>query len=137
LALSELHREAHQIEHTLSKEVEARLQSEMADPRLCPHGNPLPGFEGEVSQWISLSAINAGSSVVVKRIHENIEDDYERLSFLEKEGLIPGARILVEEVLAFNETIRIKVNNKDVVLGLRLADQIFVAEDPENNQVQS
>jgi Fe2+ transport system protein FeoA len=43
----------------------------------------------------------------------------------------------VQEVLAFNETIRIKVNNKDVVLGLRLADQIFVAEDPENNQRQS
>lgn len=137
LPLAELHREAHQIEHTLSKEVEARLQSEMADPRLCPHGNPLPGFEGEVSQWIPLSSINAGSGVVVKRIHENIEDDYERLSFLEKEGLIPGARILVEEVLTFNETIRIKVNKKDVVLGLRLADRVFVAQDPEYNQVQS
>lgn len=137
LPLSELHREAHQIEHSISKEVEERLQLEMEDPRLCPHGNPLPGFEEDVRQWIPLSKANAGSIVIVKRIHENIEEDYERLSFLEQEGLIPGASIYVEELLSFNETIRIKIDDKDVILGLRLADQIFVAEEPNHLPDQS
>jgi len=137
LPLSELHREAHQIEHSISKEVEERLQLEMEDPRLCPHGNPLPGFEGDVRQWVPLSKVNAGSIVIVKRIHENIEEDYERLSFLEQEGLIPGASIYVEELLSFNETIRIKIDDKDVILGLRLADQIFVSEEPNQLPDQS
>jgi DtxR family transcriptional regulator, Mn-dependent transcriptional regulator len=43
LPLSELYREAHQIEHAVSSEVAERLQLEMEDPMFCPHGNPLPG----------------------------------------------------------------------------------------------
>lgn len=127
LPLSELHREAHQIEHTLSPEVEERLQSEMQDPRFCPHGNPLPGFEEEVSHLRKLSVLGAGEEGTIRRIHENIEDDYERLSFLDEKGLMPGAEIKVEEVLPFNETIRVKVDDQDVVLGLTLAEEIFVS----------
>ena len=134
LPLSELHREAHQIEHTLSPDVEERLQSEMQDPRFCPHGNPLPGFEEEVSHLRKLSLLNEGEKGIIRRIHENIEDDYERLSFLDKRGLMPGAEIMVEEVLPFNETIKIMVEDQPVVLGLTLAEEIFVSgihQDPE------
>ena len=134
LPLSELHREAHQIEHTLSPDVEERLQSEMQDPRFCPHGNPLPGFEEEVSHLRKLSLLNEGEKGIIRRIHENIEDDYERLSFLDNKGLMPGAEIKVEEVLPFNETIKILVEDQTVVLGLTLAEEIFVSNihhDPE------
>jgi DtxR family Mn-dependent transcriptional regulator len=131
LPLSEIHREAHQIEHTLSPEVEERLQSEMEDPRFCPHGNPLPGFEDAVSQWQPLSTFAAGAQVVLRRIHENLENNYERLSFLEKNGLKPGALIHVEEVLPFNETMRITIDHHSVVLGLTLADQLYVEYFPE------
>lgn len=126
LPLSEIHREAHQIEHTLSLEVEERLQFEMEDPRLCPHGNPMPGFEEAVSQWHPLSQFEEGAQVVLQRIHENLENEYERLSYLEANGLKPGALILVEEVLSFNETMRIKVNHKNVILSFTLAGQLFV-----------
>jgi len=127
LPLSELHREAHQIEHTLSPDVEERLQLEMQDPRFCPHGNPLPGFEEEVSHLRKLSLLNEGEKGIIRRIHENIEDDYERLSFLDNKGLMPGAEIMVEEVLPFNETIKIVVEDRPVVLGLTLAEEIFVS----------
>lgn len=127
LPLSELHREAHQIEHTLSPDVEERLQSEMQDPRFCPHGNPLPGFEEEVSHLRKLSLLNEGEKGIIRRIHENIEDDYDRLSFLDNKGLMPGAKITVEEVLPFNETIKIMVEDQPVVLGLTLAEEIFVS----------
>lgn len=126
LPLSEIHREAHQIEHTLSPEVEERLQSEMEDPRVCPHGNPLPGFEDAVSQWQPLSQIEQGALVILQRIHENLEDQYEILSFLEANALHPGAEIRVEEVLPFNETMRISVGHKTVILGLTLAELLYV-----------
>jgi DtxR family Mn-dependent transcriptional regulator len=126
LPLSEIHREAHQIEHTLSPEVEERLQSEMEDPRVCPHGNPLPGFEDAVSQWQPLSQVEQGALVILQRIHENLEDQYEILSFLEANALQPGAEIRVEEVLPFNETMRISVGRKTVILGLTLAERLYV-----------
>jgi DtxR family Mn-dependent transcriptional regulator len=126
LPLSELHREAHQIEHTLSSDVAERLQSEMEDPRLCPHGNPMPGFEGDVSQWQPLNQVAAGSEVILQRIHEHLEGQYEQLSFLEANGLEPGAHICVEEVLPFNETMQMRVKGHQVVLGLGLAGLLFV-----------
>ncbi len=127
LPFSELHREAHQIEHTISSEVEQRLQSEMEDPRFCPHGNPLPGYEDAVSEWLALSGIEPGVEVILQRIHENLEDQYDSLSFLESQGLMPGVRIRVIEVLPFNETIQVQVNDRQVILGTRLANQLYVS----------
>jgi len=126
LPLSELHREAHQIEHTLSPDVEARLQSEMEDPRVCPHGNPLPGFEDEVGRWQPLNQVSAGEEVVLQRIHDNLEGHYEQLRFLESRGLKPGVRVRVEAVLPFNETMEISVEGQPVTLGINLAGLLFV-----------
>ena len=128
LPLSDLHREAHQIEHTLSAEVEERLISEMDDPSLCPHGNPLPGHEDVVSLWTPLSEVAPGRSVVIRRIHENLEDQYESLAFLDSHGLMPGAKCEVCEVLSFNETILVVIDQQEVVLGLKLASNIFVSD---------
>ncbi|MCB2209784.1 metal-dependent transcriptional regulator [bacterium] len=127
LPLSELHREAHQIEHTLSPEVAERLQAEMEDPRFCPHGNPLPGYEAEADQWVPLSEIAPGSNVIVRRIQENLEEDYAILSFLETKGVIPGAALFVIEALPFNETIKVQIKDRDLTLGLNLASGIFVS----------
>ena len=134
LPFSELHREAHHIEHTLSSEVEERLKTEMDDPRFCPHGNPLPGFENEVSQWQPLSQVSVDQDVVLRRIHENIEDQYESLSFLEANGLTPGTRICVIDRLLFNETMRILVGGNPVTLGLNLADLLYVELMPGSDQ---
>ena len=127
LPLAELHREAHHIEHTLSPEVAERLQEEMDDPRFCPHGNPLPGFEAEADQWQPLSQVPTGQQVMLTRIQENLEDDYAVLSFLEEKGLVPGAYLVVKEKLPFNETIEVRIEDQKVVLGLRLANDIYVS----------
>ncbi len=128
LPLSELHREAHQIEHTISPEVTERLQSEMQDPMFCPHGNPLPGYEGEVTKWMRLSQLESGDEFILRRIHENLEDYYESLSFLEQNGIVPGAKGKVIETLPFNETIQLEVEDRYVIIGLGIANQIYVSE---------
>ena len=61
------------------------------------------------------------------RIQEKLESDYEMMTFLEVKGLIPGAELQVREILPFNETISVFVNGQEVILGLRLAEGIYVS----------
>jgi len=122
---SRIHEEAHQIEHTISDDIEARMQSNLDDPHLCPHGNPLPGYEHITADWIPLSEVAVGEEVTIRRIHENAEYDPDLLGFLEEKNLMPGIQIKVTEILPFNQTITIKVDNHDVILGYTTAQFIY------------
>lgn len=123
---SRIHAEAHQIEHVISDDIEAHMQSNLDDPRLCPHGNPLPGYEHITADWIPLTHISPGQSVIICRIHESAEGDPELLVFLEKNQIIPGKRVSITEVLPFNQTVTITMENQEVVLGFAVAQHIYV-----------
>ena len=123
---SQLHAEAHKIEHTISNDVADRLQTRLDDPKLCPHGNPLPGHESIVENWVPLTGVPEGDKAIIRRIHEVAEQNPEFLSFLEENDILPGTHITVEEILDFNETLSIRVDNKIVSLGLKAAEKVFV-----------
>ncbi len=61
------------------------------------------------------------------RIPEKLEGNYEMMTFLESKGLIPGAVLHVREILPFNETVGVLINGQEVILGLRLAEEIYVS----------
>lgn len=126
LSWSKLHDQAHHLEHGISNEVEQALLKELGDPELCPHGNPLPGYENTVSQWYPLMQVEKGKKVVIRRVHELAEETPELLSFLEENGLTLGKEVEVVEVLGFNQTITIKVADHLVTLGFPTARYIFV-----------
>ena len=90
LSWSKLHDQAHHLEHGISNEVEQALLKELGDPELCPHGNPLPGYENTVSQWYPLMQVEKGKKVVIRRVHELAEETPELLSFLEEKRPHPG-----------------------------------------------
>ncbi len=123
---SHVHAEAHQIEHTISDEIEAQMRSNLDDPQLCPHGNPLPGYEYVAAGWVALTSIVPGEKVIIRRIHETAEDDPELLHFLETNKIIPGIQAEVTEVLPFNQTISLKLGKRKVALGFPAAQYIFV-----------
>lgn len=126
LPWSKLHQEAHNLEHAISSEVETALFEELEHPLTCPHGNPLPGSEEAVSSWIPLTKISSNQRVIIKRIHELAEYSLELMSFLENKGLMPGAEVIVREVLPFNETIALEIQGQVITLGFSSARYIFV-----------
>jgi len=132
LPWSKLHREAHNLEHAISAEVETALFEQLERPQTCPHGNPLPGSEAAVSAWIPLTAAALNDLVVIKRVHELAEYDAELLAFLESKGLMPGAEVTVREVLPFNQTIALEVQGQAVTLGFASAHRIFVELQADN-----
>ena len=123
---SHIHTEAHQIEHTISAEMETQMRENLDDPQLCPHGNPLPGFEHVAAQWIPLTQLSQGDQVVIKRIHETAENNADLMAFLETHGIVPGVDAVIAEVLPFNQTITLTVGKQKVTLGFPAAQYIFV-----------
>jgi len=123
---SELHVEADQIEHTISDDIEDKMRTNLDNPHQCPHGNPLPGYEHLASDWLPLTSIRPGEMVTIRRIHETAEDNRELLRFLELNGIVPGRKAEVREVLDFNQTMSLRMGDKDISLGYPAAQFLFV-----------
>ncbi len=120
------HAEAHNIEHAVSEEIENQMRTNLGDPKTCPHGNPLPGYEYVAVDWTPLSEILPGETVVIRRIYEMGENQPELLNFLEENGIIPGATVQVTEVLPFNQTLSLKVKGRAISVGFSTAAFIYV-----------
>lgn len=132
LPWSKLHGEAHHLEHAISSMTEEALMEQLSNPETCPHGNPLPGYEDMVSDWVALTEIPVGEKVIIRRIHELAEENAHLLEYLEMKRIIPGAHVAVTEILPFNQTITVEVEKQPVTLGNTVARYIFVeTQKPE------
>ena len=126
LPWSKAHAEAHQMEHTISAETEAQLRASLDNPQVCPHGNPLPGYEQVTAGWVPLLDARPGERVVIRRIHESAEADLALMQFLEANAIAPGVRAEVAEILPFNQTVTLKVGARSLTLGFAAARSLFV-----------
>lgn len=125
LPWSKLHSEAHHLEHAISAMAESALMEQLGRPQTCPHGNPLPGYESAVSDWVPLLDLSSGEAATIRRIHELAEANTDLLSYLEKHQVLPGARVSVTEILPFNQTMTIEIGENQVTLGNAVAKYIF------------
>lgn len=125
LSFATAHREAGRWEHVMSDEVEAAMNRVLGSPSTCPHGNPIPGTEGNVGALIRLGEIGEGSEFTVKRIPEELEFTPGMLDFLESNGLVPGS---TGKVLALgNDGSRtVQVDGKNVAVDSYATSRIFV-----------
>lgn len=129
---SKVHEEAHRIEHTISDEIEARMREHLGDPHICPHGNPMPGYEHLTVHWKPLTEMQIGETGIMRRVHEMAEDRTTLMRFLESNHLVPGAQVRIVEKLPFNQTLDVEVKGKKITLGFIAARYIF-AEIVEGN----
>ncbi|MFB6193834.1 MAG: metal-dependent transcriptional regulator [Halobaculum sp.] len=97
----EVHAEADALEHHISEEFERRVAETLDDPRVDPHGDPIPGADlqppGE-EPTVALSACEAGDRVVVARVSDRDEAD---LAYLADAGITPGTTVEVTDVAPF------------------------------------
>ncbi|MGW4356508.1 iron dependent repressor, metal binding and dimerization domain protein [Nocardia sp. NPDC004582] len=101
-----VHAEACRWEHVMSEEVERRLVEVLNHPTTSPYGNPIPGLDelgidpaaGSEEKLVRLSDLPAGQSqaVVVRRLSEHIQTDPETINQLRQAGVVPDARVTVE-----------------------------------------
>jgi DtxR family transcriptional regulator, Mn-dependent transcriptional regulator len=123
---SRIHEEAHAIEHTITDDTLERMRGKLKDPHTCPHGNPLPGEEHMIDHWVNLSALKPGEGGILRRIHELAESNRELMAFLEANGLMPGTKVSMRDVMPFNQTLTLDVDGTPVVLGTATAEWLYV-----------
>jgi DtxR family transcriptional regulator, Mn-dependent transcriptional regulator len=121
----EVHAEAERLEHHVSDELEARMDSALGYPTTDPHGDPIPSAEGIIAEVAvnRLLDTTPGEEATVVRVSDR---DPEQLRYLGGLGLYPGAAVTVAEVLPFDGPIRLLVNNKEHIIGRPLAAAVYV-----------
>lgn len=126
---SEVHAEADDLEHAISDRVLERLDALLGHPTVDPHGDPIPSSKGKVHEphRVSLADCPLG---VPQRIARVIDQEPQFLQFVERQGLMPGATVIVQKRENAAEAVKIGVPRRESIsLGLVAAAKILV-EDP-------
>lgn len=123
---ADAHEEAHRIEHAVSPKVEERIMLILGHPTTCPHGNPFPGLPRPPT--VLLSSLEAGDERVIDGVQEEAEEDADLMRFLQQNALTPGTNVRVAEVAAYNSTITVEVDGRQVILGLPAASCVRVLD---------
>lgn len=122
-----VHEEAMRLEHSLTPEAEARLTTLLNDPETCPHGGPIPGSDGtDVPSTQTLDTIPAGTHV---RIEQITEEEATLLRYLASLGLLPKAKLSVEEVAPFGGPLLVRVGGARYAIGRDVATKILVRRE--------
>ena len=122
----EVHEEAERLEHAVSDEFTERLAKFLGYPEHDPHGDPIPTAEGalEPDKSFPLNEVTVGQKV---RIFKVSDENAEVLHYLGERGLIPGKRLKVAEVRAFDGVVTVEdEDGKSHSLGESLARSISV-----------
>ncbi len=123
----EVHAEAERLEHHVSEELEARMDSALGYPTRDPHGDPIPSREGTIATVSELRLVDleAGERALVARVSDR---DPEQLRYLGGLGLYPGVAVSVVERLPFDGPIRLRVGGAEHVIGRFLAGAVHVGD---------
>lgn len=108
----EVHELAEQLEHIQSTKLINRLDEFLAFPATDPHGDPIPDQHGKIKNTPvkTVSNLKLGDAGTISGVKEH---SAAFLQYLEKMNLVIGRKICVEEIIAFDETVVIRLENSE------------------------
>ena len=123
----EVHDEAERLEHAASDEMVNRMAAAIGQPRVDPHGAPIPSREGAVDEPVypSLDEVDVGAWVEVMRV---TDEDPELLRHLADLELKPGCvlRIIRRAPFGGPLTLQVERSSRRRLVGPSLAERLLV-----------
>jgi DtxR family transcriptional regulator, Mn-dependent transcriptional regulator len=121
-----VHAEAERLEHAVSDKLIERMANALGNPRVDPHGDPIPAPDGTVAEMVytALTEIPEGETVEIRRVDTGQPD---RLRYIAGFGLTPGATARMVDRQPFHGPITVEVGGKQHVLGDEIARLILCA----------
>ncbi|MDP1546358.1 MAG: metal-dependent transcriptional regulator [Anaerolineales bacterium] len=122
---SQIYEFACSLEHATAPEVTEALATFLGHPKTCPRGNPIPGLDGsfEPLGGIALSEAEVGATVRVLAVSATATDV---LKYLQERNILPTRELEILEAAPMQGPLTLRVGNKEVVLGLSLAEFVIV-----------
>jgi DtxR family Mn-dependent transcriptional regulator len=121
----EVHNEACRLEHAISDRVEARLVEILNDPKVCPHGHPIPPLDlsDPPRPGVPLSQMQSGEGATVYGVTEEVP---EILRYLSDVGLRPGTAVNVVDKAPLGGPLTVEVAGNRHAISLELARMVTV-----------
>lgn len=122
----EVHDDAEQLEHVVSDRLIERMDEMLGHPAVDPHGDPIPGPEGQIPHLDldSLLTCPMNTPVTVTRV---TDQDAAFLRFIESHDLKPGQSIEVEARDAVADSVQLKGrDDRRITIGTRAASKLLV-----------
>jgi len=123
----DVHAEAEELEHVISEKFEEHLAILLGDPQFDPHGDPIPDRDLVFpdSDTFSLTGLAVNQPAIVRRVNSS---QAKLLRHLSDHGVIPGAKISIQNRNPYDETIQLMIENEQtsLALGPDLGKLIFV-----------
>ena len=118
------------LEHATAPEVTEALAVFLGNPKTCPRGNPIPAADGAFAtlDGVALSTMQAGSTVSILAINATATDV---LKYLYDRKILPGRKVTIMEAAPLQGPLTLRVEGKEVVLGLSLAEFVIVKSDAQ------
>jgi DtxR family Mn-dependent transcriptional regulator len=128
----QVHDEAERLEHTISEELEERIDAALGYPTTDPHGHPIPNRAGDVEDVATdkLSTLQTGQSATVIRVSDSNPD---KLRYLGTMGLYPDVEVELLERLPFDGPLRVRIGNEEHIVGRELAESVRVQRTPDED----
>lgn len=113
----EVHDLAEELEHISSVELIDRLDKFLDHPRYDPHGDPIPDQEGRIKndELVSLSSLQTGRGGIIMGVRQHTPVF---LQYLEKMGLTIGKQIKIIEIVEFDHSTIISINNNEQTISI-------------------
>ena len=119
-----VHDEAERLEHAVSDDLVERMADALGNPRVDPHGDPIPSADGSmpVTDVVSLAEVEPGHSARIQRVSTREPDFLRHLAQL---GLVPGARVTLRDRRPFLGPITVETEEATHVVGHELASALL------------
>lgn len=125
----EVHELAEQLEHIQSLKLIDRLEEFLGFPANDPHGDPIPDQNGEIKNTSvkTVSNLSLGDNGIISGVKEHSATF---LQYLEKMDLTIGRKICVEEIIAFDEMVIVRLeNNEKINISKEAAKNILISHE--------
>ena len=120
-----VHDEAEVLEHYISEDLERRISEKLGDPRIDPHGDPIPSAELDLreDQTVRLAELEEGMTATFTRVSDS---DPEMLRYLADRGITPGVAVRVTGRQPFGGPVFVVAGGAEHALGGELSRAIRV-----------
>lgn len=126
MSWDKIHEEAEMLEHSSSDELVNRLEEFMNYPDTDPHGYPIPDRTGKLPKHksaVAISELSKNDKAEVIRVNDSHSG---MLGYISKIGIELGKEVTIKDVLEFDGSMLLGINNKEVNISKTIASHIFV-----------